>query len=166
MAAVASAQANRQMTIKMKQKLAAEHHKEKLRYQQATNEFRRAEEERAAKIKHEIYIRERKAVHDKYKVRFPPREKWSTRRICRDGVRKSCAPPDHALRTRQDKHLAQLRALQNYEEKVRREEETRQARERELERLEREEEELLNRLKAAQELQRSAYAELEVALEV
>lgn len=70
------------------------------------------------------------------------------------------------MRTRQDKHLAQLRALQNYEEKVRREEETRQARERELERLEREEEELLNRLKAAQELQRSAYAELEVALEV
>ena len=49
---------------------------------------------------------------------------------------------------------------------MRREEETRQARERELERLEREEEELLNRLKAAQELQRSAYAELEVALEV
>ena len=81
-------------------------------------------------------------------------------------MRKSCAPSDHALRTRQDKHLAQLRALQNYEEKVRREEETRQARERELERLEREEEELLNRLKAAQELQRSAYAELEVALEV
>lgn len=81
-------------------------------------------------------------------------------------MRKSCAPPDHALRARQDKHLAQLRALQNYEEKVRREEETRQARERELERLEREEEELLNRLKAAQELQRSAYAELEVALEV
>lgn len=78
MAAVASAQANRQMTIKMKQKLAAEHHKEKLRYQQATNEFRRAEEERAAKIKHEIYIRERKAVHDKYKVRFPPREKWAS----------------------------------------------------------------------------------------
>ena len=70
------------------------------------------------------------------------------------------------MRARQDKHLAQLRALQNYEEKVRREEETRQARERELERLEREEEELLNRLKAAQELQRSAYAELEVALEV
>ena len=31
MAAVASAQANRQMTIKMKQKLAAEHHKEKLK---------------------------------------------------------------------------------------------------------------------------------------
>ena len=78
MAAVASEQANRQMTIKLKQKLAAEHHKEKLRYQQATNEFRRAEEERAAKIKHEIYIRERKAVHDKYKVRFPPREKWAS----------------------------------------------------------------------------------------
>ena len=83
-------------------------------------------------ILQEIYIRERKAVHEKYK----------------------------------DKHLAQLRALQNYEERVRQEEEKRNARERELERLQREEEELLNRLKVAQELQRSAYAELEVALEI
>jgi len=62
--------------------------------------------------------------------------------------------------------LSQLRALQNYEERVRGEEDKRVARERELERLEKEEEELLYRLKVAQELQRSAYCELEVALEV
>ena len=49
---------------------------------------------------------------------------------------------------------------------MRSEEERRNERERELERLEREEEELLHRLKIAQELQRGAYAELEVALEV
>jgi hypothetical protein len=83
-------------------------------------------------MKHEIYIRERKAVHDKYK----------------------------------EKHLAQLRAMQNYEDRVQREEEARHLREKELERLEQEEQDLLHRLKCAQEMQRSAYAELEVALEV
>jgi len=35
---------------------------------QVTANFRRMEEERAAKMKQEIYIRERKAVHEKYKV--------------------------------------------------------------------------------------------------
>ena len=124
-------QANRQNAIRMKQKLVQEHHKEKMKYAQVTAEFRRNEEERAAKMKQEIYVRERKAVHDKYK----------------------------------EKHLAQLRALQNYQERVQQEEERRQQRERELERLEREEEDLLNRLKLAQEMQKGAYAELEVALE-
>jgi hypothetical protein len=125
-------QANRQNAIKMKQRLVEEHHHEKLKYAAVTAEFRRNEEERAAKMKQEIYVRERKAVHEKYK----------------------------------EKHLAQLRALQNYQERVQQEELRRQQRERELERLEREEEELLNRLKMTQEMQKAAYAELEVALEV
>jgi len=128
----ANIRSNRQHAIRLKQQIVQDHRKEKMKYAQITADFRRAEEERAAKVKQDIYIRERKAVHDKYK----------------------------------DKHLAQLRALQQYEERVRDEEEKRLQRERELERLEREEEALLQRLKAAQELQKSAYAELEVALEV
>lgn len=128
----ANIRANRQNAIRMKQMIVQQHRREKEQYKQVTADFRRAEEERAAKMKHEIYIRERKAVHDKYK----------------------------------EKHLAQLRAMQNYEDRVRREEEARRLREQELQRLEQEEEDLLHRLKVAQELQRSAYAQLEVALEV
>ena len=48
-------QANRQNAIRMKQKLVQEHHKEKMKYAQVTAEFRRNEEERAAKMKQEIY---------------------------------------------------------------------------------------------------------------
>ena len=58
-------------------------------------EARKGQEERAARIKHEIYTRERQAVHLKYRQR----------------------------------HMQQLRAVQQYEEKVAREEQERLRRE-------------------------------------
>eukprot|EP00293_Proteomonas_sulcata_P012686 CAMPEP_0184309124 /NCGR_PEP_ID=MMETSP1049-20130417/17386_1 /TAXON_ID=77928 /ORGANISM="Proteomonas sulcata, Strain CCMP704" /LENGTH=197 /DNA_ID=CAMNT_0026621949 /DNA_START=235 /DNA_END=828 /DNA_ORIENTATION=+ len=65
----ASIRANRQAAVKMKQKMVVHHRKEKLALQQATANFRRLEEERTAKLKHDIYIKERQAVHKKYKDR-------------------------------------------------------------------------------------------------
>ena len=90
------------------------------------------QDEKAARMKQEIYIRERQAVHDKYKAR----------------------------------HLAQMRAVQSYEDRVMEEDRRRAEREQAISALEEEEAALLHRLRLAQELQCSAYDQLEVALQV
>jgi len=93
---------------------------------------RREEEDRAARIKQEIYTRERQAVQSKYRQR----------------------------------HIQQLRAVQGYEQRVYEEERTRAERQGIVMALEDEEAQLLQQLREAQAMQRDAYAELEVALEV
>ena len=64
------------------------------------------------------------------------------------------------------RHLQQVRVVQRYEERMIEEEHIRIEREAEIQRLEEEEAELLHRLRQAQHLQRGAYTELEVALDV
>jgi len=64
------------------------------------------------------------------------------------------------------KHLAQMEAVRNYEKRVQEEAQRLEENQRVIQQLEQEESELLNRLRLAQDLQASAYAELEVALEV
>lgn len=128
----ANVRAGRQAQIRAKQQAVHEGRQEKLRLQQATIKFRRAQDEKAARMKQEIYIRERQAVHDKYKAR----------------------------------HLAQMRAVQSYEDRVMEEDRRRAEREQAISALEEEEAALLHRLRLAQELQCSAYDQLEVALQV
>jgi len=128
----ASIRAGRQAQIRMKQRSVQDTRQEKLRLQQTTIEYRREQEQRAAKMKQDIYVRERQAVHDKYKA----------------------------------KHLAQMRAVQSYEERVVEEDRLRGEKEAALLDLEEEEAALLHRLRLTQELQRSAYDQLEVALQV
>lgn len=64
------------------------------------------------------------------------------------------------------RHLQQVRVVERYEERMREEERIRMQREEQIQILEAEEARLLQRLRDAQELQRGAYTELEVALDV
>jgi len=96
---------------------------------------------------------------------------WEFKRLEEERVAKRVQ--DIYIRDRQivqekyrQKHLAQMQVAQSYEQRVLEEERRRAAQEAEISRMEREEAELLARLSDAQALQRSAYAELEVALEV
>jgi len=64
------------------------------------------------------------------------------------------------------RHLQQVRVVQRYEERMMEEERIGMEREEEIQQLEQHEAALLHRLRQAQELQRGAYTELEVALDV
>mmetsp|Transcript_76667 Transcript_76667/g.206575 ORF Transcript_76667/g.206575 Transcript_76667/m.206575 type:complete len:220 (-) Transcript_76667:1197-1856(-) len=65
-----------------------------------------------------------------------------------------------------NKHLTQMRAVQSYEQRIVENEKVRLQREAQIERMEREEAELLGRLKQSQLMQQACYTELEMALEV
>jgi len=128
----ANIKANRQSAIRAKQQMVRESREESRANAMATWNHQKRDMERAAKLKEDIYQRERKAVHDKHLQR----------------------------------HLQQVRVVRRYEERLEEEERIRQEKEEEMLRLEEEEAELLARLRHAQDLQRGAYTELEVALDV
>jgi len=164
---------------------------------------RRAEEERAARIKHDIYTREREAVHMKYRqkhvqqlravqtyeerVAQEEQERLRHEQVCPDSCPDTLHPTPYTL------HLAAARAGYctcdcycscavlrlrlllrlliigpRYRRPLRRPLHACAPRrhEQEIARLEAEEAELLKQLEHTQNLQKNAYAELEVALEV